>query len=72
MVADRRGDDLAHRMPVTAAQIDCSQTRRVGPQQRRVVSLGEILHVDVVPDTGPVGGRVVVAEDGECQLRIEQ
>ena len=50
-------------LPLPRLQIRCSPGG--GGVEGEQVGLGEVGDVDVVADAGAVGGRVVVAEDGD-------
>ena len=66
-------DDLAHRVPAAAADVE--DVRRAGLVQRGDrgdVGVGQVLDVDEVPDAGAVRGGVLAAEDHRLIAAVER
>ena len=70
-----RREDLADGEPAAAPEIEGQRLVRAriaggGRLDRAQVRVGQVRHVDVVPDARPVRGRVVVAEEGQRQAAL--
>ena len=67
-----RLEHLAHRKPFAVAQVQGdARAARKEVVQTEDVRLGKVGHVHVVTHAGPVGRRIVGAEDRQVALRLE-